>query len=154
MSGLLRGEGDEQTGVSHVHDENSHILEARACVMCAVCRHVMHSCISHYILRTPLSPCRSVCREGEALFDVILTSETTYTEGSSECVATLLQRHLRPLTGLALVAGKRYYFGTGGSMSDVTQRLARRGLTDVKVVATLDDGRSNIRDILAIRKAA
>jgi hypothetical protein len=95
-----------------------------------------------------------VCREGEALFDVILTSETTYTEGSSECVATLLQRHLRPLTGLALVAGKRYYFGTGGSMSDVTQRLARRGLTDVKVVATLDDGRSNIRDILAIRKAA
>lgn len=91
--------------------------------------------------------------EGSSLFDLILTAETTYTEQSTASVMRLLARHLRPGTGLALIAGKRYYFGTGGSMEGVRAEAQARGL-QAEAVGSVDDGRSNIRDILALRKKA
>lgn len=97
-------------------------------------------------------------------FDLILAAETTYTESSARDTATLISRHLKFDTGVALVATKRYYFGVGGG-SDCFRRfterikVARCELDDnhklstiytlqSKTVKVIDDG--NIREILQI----
>ena len=53
---------------------------------------------------------------GGGCFDLILTAETCYTERACRDVARLLHGLLAPgPRALALVATKRFYFGTGGS---------------------------------------
>ena len=47
-------------------------------------------------------------------YDIIIASETLYTIESCYETALLLYRHLKPITGRAYIATKRYYFGVGG----------------------------------------
>lgn len=56
-------------------------------------------------------------------FDVVLASETMYTTELSLQTTHLLSRHLKPLTGVGLIATKRYYFGVGGG-SDAFREVA------------------------------
>ncbi len=66
-------------------------------------------------------------------------------------VASLLQKLLRRHPhAVALVASKRFYFGTGGSSECFRRCCALSGL-DAEVVQVLDDGRSNIREIMEVR---
>jgi len=46
-------------------------------------------------------------------FDLILASETTYTPNAAQDTAYWLCNHLKPHTGVGLIATKRYYFGVG-----------------------------------------
>jgi len=43
-------------------------------------------------------------------FDLILASETTYTPNAAQDTAYWLCNHLKPNTGVELIATKRYYF--------------------------------------------
>jgi hypothetical protein len=84
-------------------------------------------------------------------FDLIVAAETTYTELAARETAMLLYRHLRPNSGLALVATKRYYFGVGGGV-DAFRMYAER-LYDSFVIETVDvvdNGSGNIREVLRV----
>ena len=100
------------------------------------------------------------------LYDLILTAETCYTESACRDVAALLGRLLKPKTGIALVATKRFYFGTGGGAACFKQAcaaqrplqvpgdplLASGSLLAVRVAQVVDDGKSNIREVLEVTR--
>ena len=71
---------------------------------------------------------------------------------ASTQMLAMLTRHLKPDTGLALSAGKRYYFGTGGSVASLIEKATAVGF-QAHVVDSIEDGKSNIRDIVLIRWA-
>ena len=85
-------------------------------------------------------------------FDLILSSETCYTEKSCAEVARviddLLGTHRR---ALSLVASKRFYFGTGGSAACFRRECSALGL-EVTVVEIIDNGMSNIREIMQVKR--
>ena len=64
-------------------------------------------------------------------------------------VVKMLERHLRP-GGLALVAAKRYYFGTGGSTEEFRILIQSIPGFSCDAVDVVDNGRSNIREIFAV----
>ena len=50
----------------------------------------------------------------------------------------------------ALVASKRYYFGTGGSSALFRKECELRGDLSAAVVQVFDDGVSNIREVIEV----
>jgi Lysine methyltransferase len=98
----------------------------------------------------------------DGYFDMILAAETIYTTATAHETAMLLKRHLRPDTGIAYIASKRYYFGVGGGVDAfrdycvnvVEDALPLAGgecqlvLNTVKVI---DNGTGNIREILSVQ---
>jgi hypothetical protein len=101
----------------------------------------------------------------DGMFDLILAAETIYAESAARETVLLLQRHLRPVTGVAYVATKRYYFGVGGgvapfrkfaselndhnnSNNDLETTPLRLSIETVRVV---DNGTSNIREVLKVQ---
>jgi len=65
---------------------------------------------------------------------------------------------LRP-GGCALVAAKRYYFGVGGGVEGFAEALSRPGednnsanFAPAQSLATFDDGASNVRELLLLRR--
>ena len=98
--------------------------------------------------------CSSV--PGNGRFDVILAAESTYTAKTARDTATLLARHLKPESGIGLVACKRYYFGVGGGSEAFRQAAA--SLTNsneyrlyVETLHTFDSGVGNIRELLQVK---
>jgi hypothetical protein len=97
-------------------------------------------------------------------FDLILTAETCYTEVSCQQVAQHLLDLLIPdlSTSVGLVASKRFYFGTGGSAAYFRECCVNLSKSDnsakctlvVEVVEVIDDGKSNIREIMLVRKVS
>ena len=105
-------------------------------------------------------------------YHMILSAETTYTLQSAEDTASLLLRHLEPLTGIGLVATKRYYFGVGGGSDAFTEACGKMVMDDdsndndndndngggnyqygldVELVQEYKDGVSNIRDLWRVQ---
>ena len=88
-------------------------------------------------------------------FDLILAAETIYSESAARETALLLQRHLRPVTGVAYVATKRYYFGVGGGVEPFRKFVSELNDHDVKTVIetvrVIDNGTSNIREVLKVQ---
>ena len=83
-------------------------------------------------------------------FDLILASETTYTNTASTETACWLMKHLKAGTGVGLVSMKRYYFGVGGGSDSFCKACKSYGLT-VELVREFNDGASNIRDLWRVR---
>ena len=82
--------------------------------------------------------------------DVILSSECIYREDLFASHAQAIDSSLSPI-GIALVAGKRYYFGCGGGTIAFSDFLATHyPRLNVELVATFENGMSNTREILAI----
>lgn len=84
--------------------------------------------------------------------DLVLASETLYSQQAAEETALLLSRHLSD-TGSALVATKRFYFGVGGG-TDAFRAASEKYQLNVEVVQSFDTGAGNIREILCVRKKA
>ena len=97
-------------------------------------------------------------------FDLILAAETIYSESAARETALLLQRHLRPATGVAYVASKRYYFGVGGGVepfrkfvSELNDHTSSHDLETapprltIETVRVVDNGTSNIREVLKVQ---
>lgn len=91
----------------------------------------------------------------DSTFPLILTAETCYTEAHCAELAHLINTHLPHVgsDGLALVACKRFYFGTGGGAATFKKECAALGLL-CTVGLVVDDGRSNIREVLEVRRGA
>jgi len=86
-------------------------------------------------------------------YDLLLTSDTLYSVAYYPSLWSLLQRLLAP-GGRALVAAKRYYFGIGGSTRAFQELVRATPGWDVRVVDTVEDGKSNIREILLVQRKA
>ena len=93
-------------------------------------------------------------------FDVIFSSETVYDPTSYPVIRSFLEKYLEPESGIALFAGKLYYFGVGGGTTSFQQYMA----TSVRVgtqqwqwqwqcvsLGHFEDGQSNSREVLALR---
>lgn len=97
-------------------------------------------------------------------FDLILAAETIYSEAAARETAILIQRHLRPVTGIALVATKRYYFGVGGGVDAFVAFAADcchngnhnddRYRLESESVKVADNGSGNIREVLRVQCCA
>ncbi|CAE7359258.1 unnamed protein product, partial [Symbiodinium necroappetens] len=85
----------------------------------------------------------------ELLYDVILASEAVYKVDFYSDLLALLE-HLAA-DGRALFAGKRFYFGCGGGTASFATTAKGAGF-HVAVAKVIEDGRSNIREILLISK--
>jgi hypothetical protein len=86
-------------------------------------------------------------------YDLLLTSDTLYSVAYYPALWSLIQRLLSP-KGRALVAAKRYYFGIGGSTRSFADLVAQTpgGGWTCTVVDTVEDGKSNIREILLVQR--
>lgn len=63
-----------------------------------------------------------------------------------------IKQHLRPVRhAIALVAAKKYYFGTGGSVEHFLSLVKRDDALYAEIVWQESDGRSNIRAIIRVR---
>lgn len=93
---------------------------------------------------------------GGATYDIVLAAEVVYAvEGLgrlSKCIIDVLKPD-----GVALVAGKTYYFGVGGGMrafekAMLTTAEAMSVHVEMEVVDEVRDGKSNVREIVRVRK--
>lgn len=93
-------------------------------------------------------------------YDVVLAADVIYKTDFYGDLAALLERCLvrrRPadsppsLRATAYFVGKRFYFGCGGGTASFAAFLREHGF-DVEVVRTIEDGRSNVREVLAVRR--
>ncbi|CAN0209859.1 unnamed protein product [Ascophyllum nodosum] len=88
-------------------------------------------------------------RDGGGRFDLILTAETLYTTAVADKIIEMILRHLGR-DGHALVASKRFYFGTGGSTQYFREQATLDGRLACVDVSILNDGKSNIREVLRV----
>ncbi len=63
----------------------------------------------------------------------------------------LLKSHLGP-NSIALIASKKYYFGVGGGSFALQNLIAESDEMESTVVFKADDGKSNIREIIEVKK--
>jgi hypothetical protein len=88
---------------------------------------------------------------GSDRFDLVLSAETLYNEENCISLVQLLVLHLAR-TGVAYFATKRYYFGVGGGTEALGRAVKASGEALVcSVVRRIEDGSSNIRDIVQVR---
>ncbi|CCW65797.1 unnamed protein product [Phytomonas sp. EM1] len=85
--------------------------------------------------------------------DVVLGSDVTFDHDACWKLSQLLQRWLRPVTGVAFIATKVYYFGTNGGSLEFAQCASRFGLT-TEEVAHMDEEGGMRRVILKVHKTA
>ena len=91
-------------------------------------------------------------------FDWIAATETLYTVEAAQETALLISRLLRPETGQAWVASKRYYFGVGGGVDAFREAASAVAVPvdgisyklEVEVVRVYDSGKANIRELLRV----
>lgn len=85
-----------------------------------------------------------------ACVDVLITSETVYRLDSIAPLLGVMRTLLRP-GGVAIVSAKRHYYGAelGGGSTAFTRAAQDAGLV-VRVVASVADGVSMLRDVLTV----
>ena len=89
-------------------------------------------------------------------YDLILSSETIYTVNLCYWIIEIIKSCLKFNTGIALIATKRYYFGVGGGTNqfllDIEKASSSLSTLTATVIQSYEDGISNIRDIILIKK--
>lgn len=99
-----------------------------------------------------LSACQHLAKQPSFVpFDLVLTSESIYNiqsakqllKGCAECLAK---------DGCLLLAAKIHYFGVGGSLAGFKRLAETDGQFVCTVVHRMDDGASNVREILCLCK--
>jgi len=85
-------------------------------------------------------------------FHIVLSSECIYREDLFDPHASIINRMLRS-DGVAILAAKRYYFGCGGGTIEFTEYL-NKVFSDLQVdlESTFENGMSNTREIISIRR--
>jgi len=82
-------------------------------------------------------------------YDVVLAAEAIYKIDAYQDIISLLRSTMAP-KGFALIAGKRFYFGCGGGTASFAAALKEEGF-HVEVAKVIEDGKSNIREILCVK---
>jgi hypothetical protein len=63
-----------------------------------------------------------------------------------------IENHLE-VNGIALIASKRYYFGVGGGVALLENLISSSVcLFDYQIIMSVDDGKSNIRDVVKLKR--
>ncbi|KAF4028551.1 Lysine methyltransferase [Phytophthora infestans] len=89
--------------------------------------------------------------EDQMQFDLILTAETIYTEKVAVELFQTIKRHLRRSPNArALVAAKKYYFGTNGSAQHFVGLVQADGVFRAETLWEERDCKSNIREIVQL----
>eukprot|EP00003_Mantamonas_plastica_P020119 TRINITY_DN3253_c0_g1_i1.p1 TRINITY_DN3253_c0_g1~~TRINITY_DN3253_c0_g1_i1.p1 ORF type:complete len:151 (+),score=42.44 TRINITY_DN3253_c0_g1_i1:347-799(+) len=89
---------------------------------------------------------------GDRKFDVILTAETVYSVDSFQKLYDVIQHHLAN-DGVALVAGKVFYFGVGGGTRDFAAFVNKQSSDNAlqaENIFTVKDSHSIHRQILKV----
>ena len=84
-----------------------------------------------------------------ARYSLILTSDTLYHTASIPPLLRLIEQCLAA-DGVALIASKRYYFGVGGGTVALMALVERDSRMVSEVVEVMEDGQSNIREIVRL----
>jgi len=96
--------------------------------------------------------CESLRAEGCG-YDVILSSETTYSTDSSKRLLQALESLIQPGSmAKAYVAAKSYYFGVGGGAQQFRQIVEDRAVLQCEQAAIIEDGSSNKREVLVLSR--
>ena len=82
-------------------------------------------------------------------FSLIVTSDTLYEPASIPHLLRLLYHCLAP-DGCVLIGSKRFYFGVGGGTLDLITQVETDGRFTHTVERVLEDGKSNIREIVSL----
>jgi len=64
----------------------------------------------------------------------------------------IIEAHLSE-NGVALIASKRFYFGVGGGTLELMELIRQRPILRCEVLEVFEDGHSNIREIISLRRA-
>jgi hypothetical protein len=64
----------------------------------------------------------------------------------------MIEAHLSN-TGVALIASKRFYFGVGGGTLELMELIRQCSALCCEVQQVFEDGYSNIREIISLRRA-
>jgi len=100
---------------------------------------------------------RSESTRDDGTYDLIITAETLYTPALVSRLFFMLENLLSKSNdqSVAIVASKRYYFGSGlGGGTSLLMSMCdeKTSKLSAKVVRVLEDGASNIREVLLIRR--
>lgn len=87
-------------------------------------------------------------------FHAVLSSECIYREDLFPSFSKVMMGNLSNQPALSLVAAKRYYFGCGGGTIGFSDFLAQNydSLVTADLVHVVENGMSNTREIIAIKK--
>jgi len=103
---------------------------------------------------------RETAKDQGLKYDVILAADVIYKTDFYDDLLLLLEQCLvrcgppespSSLRATACFCGKRFYFGCGGGTASFATFLRERGF-DVDVACTIEDGRSNVREVLKVRR--
>eukprot|EP01067_Filipodium_phascolosomae_P009786 Filipodium_phascolosomae@DN969_c0_g1_i2.p1 len=91
-------------------------------------------------------------KNSEGTLDIIVSSESMYREENYPLIVHILKTHLKR-GGIAVLSGKRFYFGVGGGVASFHAYVDENAhYLKAEVVQKVEDGRSNVRDVLLIRR--
>jgi len=79
-------------------------------------------------------------------FDLVSTADTLYDPEAISQLHNVLVRIIEP-GGKAIISAKRFYFGVGGGVASFMNIVRDRRSGRVSIVASYEDGSSNIRDV-------
>jgi SAM-dependent methyltransferase len=83
-------------------------------------------------------------------YDLIISADTLYNASNYESFYRIIKENLNK-PGICFLCSKKFYFGVGGGTSQFIEYVESQGDFEIKVIKEINDGMSNIRQILEIR---
>jgi SAM-dependent methyltransferase len=83
-------------------------------------------------------------------FDIIISADTIYNISNYESFYNIIKLRLKN-PGICFVASKKFYFGVGGGTNQFIEYVNQQNDFTITVVKEVNDGISNIRQILELR---
>lgn len=83
-------------------------------------------------------------------YDIIISADTLYNIENYESFYEIIKNKLNN-PGICFISSKKFYFGVGGGTSQFIDFVNNKNEFAVKVVKEINDGMSNIRQILELR---
>lgn len=87
----------------------------------------------------------------EKKYDFILTTDTLYSFDNHEILASFITNRLSD-NGICYVAAKSYYFGVGGSTQTFLNVIEEQNKLEAQVLKKIVNGKSNVREIISLKK--
>lgn len=136
-SNVTNGNCSSHEAVSLIHSESDPSMSNLKCISLVQERTSFFS--GDWMQFTDLFLCKdSDDPAPRCQFDLILTSETIYTEACQSSLLSVMKSLLEPVNGCVLVAAKTYYFGVGGTSGNFEQLVISDGYFSIERVRTVD----------------
>jgi SAM-dependent methyltransferase len=83
-------------------------------------------------------------------FDIIVSADTIYNLNNYDSFYSVIKEKMNN-PGISFICSKKFYFGVGGGTSQFMDYVANKGDYQVNVVKEINDGMSNIRQIIELK---